>query len=239
MAPEDSPQGRQELTYVFLFEEGESIRFSIELEPETLEMPEPQRESWPEWTALSYRKCPNCPLDEATSPRCPPAARLTIVVEAFRNAHSWAPVQVLVETRERTYSRHTDLQQGLSSMIGLVMAASGCPILARLRPMVFTHLPFMSPEESTFRTLSTYLLAQHMRQRAGLAPDRSLEQLLGLLGQCRETNFAFVRRLQSLGVKDATLNALARLNALGEITGLSVESDLSRLETLFAPYLSG
>jgi hypothetical protein len=160
-------------------------------------------------------------------------------VEAFRNALSWAPVQVLVETPERTYSRHTDLQQGLSSMIGLVMATSGCPILARLRPMAFTHLPFMSPEESTFRTLSMYLLAQHMRQRAGLAPDRNLEHLLGLLEQCRETNMAFVRRLQSLGVKDATLNALARLNALGEITSLSVESDLSRLEALFSPYLSG
>jgi hypothetical protein len=238
VASEDSPQGRHRSTYLFLFEDGASIRFAIDLDPETFEMPEPHPEEWPEWTGLAFRKCPNCPLDEASSPRCPAAARLSAVVEAFRNAHSWAPVQVVVETPERTYSRHTDLQQGLSSMIGLVMATSGCPILARLRPMAFTHLPFMSPEESTFRTLSMYLLAQHVRQRAGLVPDRNLEHLLSLLEQCRETNIAFVRRLQSLGVKDATLNALARLNALGEITSLSVESDLSRLESLFRPYLS-
>lgn len=197
------------------------------------------RASYPEWTALAYKKCPNCPLDEAQNQRCPIAANLVEVVLTFKDERSFDEVDVTVDVHERRYLKHASLQQALAGMIGVLTVTSGCPVLNKLRPMVETHLPFMSPEESTYRMISMYLLAQYFRTRQGLAPDWELSRLLDLLEECRETNAAFVRRLQTLGINDATLNALAMLNTMGEITSLSIEGDLRRLEKIFGDHYGG
>ncbi len=109
------------------------------------------------------------------------------------------------------------------------------PILSKLRPMVDTHLPFMTPDESTYRTISMYLLAQYFRHKQGKEADWELAELVRFLSEARDTNTAFLRRLQSIGVRDASLNALSNLNAMGEITSISIESfDLRRLERIFS-----
>jgi hypothetical protein len=86
---------------------------------------------------------------------------------------------------------------------------------------VDTHLPFMSPEESSYRTLSMYLTAQYFGMRMGQDPDWQLKDFIAHLRNVRETNGGFCARLRSLGIKDASLNALATLNAMGELTSLS------------------
>src|SRR5262249_45179319 len=78
-----------------------------------------------------------------------------------------------------------------SSLIGIFMVTSGCPVMNKLRPMVDTHLPFMTSAESTYRVISMYLLAQFFRQRQGRKPDWALEGLLGVLEAAKETNAAF------------------------------------------------
>lgn len=220
--------------YTFTRGDGSQRRFDVRLDYETLGMIIPERRELPAWTELSFCKCPNCPLDAATHPRCPIAANLVEVVEAFKEALSYEEVDVAVEAQGRTYVKRTSLQQAVSSLIGIFMVTSGCPILNRLRPMVDTHLPFMNADESTYRMISTYLTAQFFRHKAGKPADWEMTDLLRFLSECRETNAAFCRRLQALGVRDASLNAMSILNALGEITSLSIETfDLSRWERIF------
>jgi hypothetical protein len=67
-----------------------------------------------------------------------------------------------------------------------------------------------------------------------------MKGLLRFLSECHETNSAFCRRLQALGGRDASLNAMSILNALGEITSLSIETfDLTRWERIFEISLDG
>lgn len=224
------------IAYRFTFKDGRVRDFALVLDRSTLQVIAAPRNVYPEWTALSYKKCPNCPLDEARHPRCPVATNLVDVVEAFKDVRSFEEVDVSVDVPERRYLKRAPVQQALSAMIGVLTAASGCPVLDKLRPMVQTHLPFMSPEESTYRLIGMYLLAQYFRDKQGLQPDWDLDQLVRLLEECRQTNAGLVRRLQTLGITDATLNALAELNTMGEISSLSIEDDLKRLEKIFGDH---
>ncbi len=114
------------------------------------------------------------------------------------------------------------------------MVTSGCPIMSKLRPMVDTHLPFMTASESIYRMISMYLTAQFFLFRMGRKPDWELKEFVAFLEAARDTNAAFCKRLQSIGVKDASLNAISSLNAMGEITRLSLEmGDLARWERIF------
>lgn len=61
-------------------------------------------------------------------------------------------------TEERTYSKDTLLQQGLASLLGIVMTTSGCPVLEPLKPMVRFHLPFATLTETVYRMVSMCLV---------------------------------------------------------------------------------
>ncbi len=224
------------IAYRFEFRDGPSREFALTLDHESLRLLVEPRAHYPEWTALSYKQCPNCPLDEARHPRCPVAANLVDVVETFKDARSYDEVDVAVAVQERRYLKRASVQQALSALIGVLTVTSGCPVLDKLRPMVETHLPFMSPEESTYRMISMYLLAQYLRARTGRQPDWDLGRLVELLEECRRSNAALVGRLQTLGINDASLNALAMLNTMGEITTLSIEGDLARLQKIFGEH---
>ena len=224
------------IAYRFKFKDGRDREFHLTLDHDTLRLLVEPRASYPEWTALSYKQCPNCPLDLARHPRCPVAANLVDVVEAFKDERSYDVVDVAVEVHERRYMKRASVQQALSALIGVLTVTSGCPVLDKLRPMVETHLPFMSPEESTYRMISMYLLAQYLRGRQGRQPDWDLGRLVELLEECRRSNAALVGRLQTLGINDASLNALAMLNTMGEITTLSIEGDLRRLQKIFGEH---
>ena len=224
------------IVYRFEFGDGDVLEFPIVLDHASLGIMKQARASYPDWTELSYRKCPNCPLPGEGHPRCPIAENLVGVVDAFRDRLSYEEVGVAVDTPARRYSKRTTLQQALGSMIGIYTVASGCPVLDKLRPMLATHLPFMEPEESTYRMISMYLMAQYFRLKRGLSADWAMEGFLSFLEEARQTNRAFCHRLQGLGIKDASLNALAILNTLGEITSLQIEGDLNRLERIFSQH---
>ena len=222
--------------YLFAFPDGSRRQFLIRLDHDSLEMVVDPRESYPPWTELGYKRCPNCPLDESQHRLCPIARNLVDVVEFLEDRLSYQEVEVSVEHHERRYSKRTTLQQAAGSLIGIFTVTSGCPVMNQLRPMVDTHLPFQTPDESTYRTISMYLMTQYFLHKRGEAADWDLRDLVHFLAEARETNTAFCRRLQSIGVRDASLNALSNLNAMGEITSLSIETrDLARLERIFCP----
>lgn len=235
-----TPRRTSSISYTFVFPDGAGKQFLVTVDYGTLAAVRDPLPSYPAWTALEYRKCPNCPLREDEHPRCPVAVNLVEVVEFFRDCRSFDEVDVRVHTQGREYQKRTSLQEAISALMGVLMVTSGCPVMDKLRPMVDTHLPFMSPEESTYRMIGMYLTAQYFRMRHGLEPDWQLKHLVAMLKECRITNSAFCRRLQSLGVRDASLNALAILNHMGEITSFSVETDdFQRWERIFMAHHGG
>tara|TARA_B100000686_G_scaffold86198_1_gene93073 strand:- start:90 stop:251 length:162 start_codon:yes stop_codon:yes gene_type:complete len=44
-------------------------------------------------------------------------------------------------TDERCYVEHTTMTEAVSSLLGIYMVTSGCPVMDKLRPMVRFHLP--------------------------------------------------------------------------------------------------
>ena len=172
----------QTLTYNYTFKlENEAAKtFDVHLDDKTLSALQPQRDSHPEWTALSCCKCPNCPLDEEEHPHCPIAVNLVEPVEFFKAMPSYQEIDVRLETDERTYTKQTTVQKGLSSLLGIYMVTSGCPVMDKLRPMVRFHLPFATPQETAYRAVAMYLLAQYFLHRRGKEPDWELKDLIRL-----------------------------------------------------------
>jgi len=52
------------------------------------------------------------------------------------------------------------------------------PIFEKLKPMVRFHLPFASIEETKYRAISMYLLAQYFLYQQGSQPDWDLKNWL-------------------------------------------------------------
>ena len=196
-----------------------------------------RRSRRPPWAQLAFHQCPNCPLQADTHPLCPAAAKLADVVPRFEPLLSYDPVRLEVETEERKIVGDTTAQQALSSMLGLIMATSGCPHTAFLKGMARFHLPLANEEETVFRSVATYVLAQYLRQRAGTAPDLELAGLQRIYAALRVVNAAFTKRLRAAGRADATLNALVLLDVFAIIVPTAVEDSLSELTTMLQPVL--
>jgi hypothetical protein len=79
-------------------------------------------------------------------------------LEVFDRIISYDTIRLDVTTRERFISQDTTAQRGISSLLGLLIATSGCPHTRFLRPMARHHLPFASCEETLYRAASMYAL---------------------------------------------------------------------------------
>ncbi len=232
--------GNERLTfqYRFKFSDGSIKHFALHLDPVTLGLIRDPTPSYPEWTRLNYHQCPNCPLKQETTPHCPVAVNLVGVVDTFKDVLSHEQAEVEIRSPERTYSARTALQTAIGSLIGLHMATSGCPVLDKLRPMVRTHLPFATAEETMYRVISMYLLGQFFRYRRGLLPDWDLKNLVKTYEDVQSVNKAFVERLSSLAIQDASMNAVVILDCFAATTNFSIMSDsLNEIEQLFGAYL--
>ena len=224
--------------YEFRFADGRRQTFTIRVNPQTLELIQPPTASLPEWTALTYKQCPSCPLRPEQSPRCPAAVSLVELVNVFGSLRSIDEVDVRVEMAERQYVKRCALQEGLGSLLGLLMATSGCPVTAKLRPMARFHLPFSTTEETRYRVLSMYLLAQYFRAQRGQTPDWMFAQLVRFYEELSTVNKHLFARITSLVTEDANLNALVRLDALAMSVAFTVDQHLlEELEQLFRGYV--
>ena len=134
---------------------------------------------------------------------------------------------------ERTYEEDTTLQKGLSSIVGLYIVTSNCPIMDQLRPMVRFHLPFATSEETLYRAVSMYLTRQYFAMRRGETPDWELEKLAQIYSAISVVNAGMSRRLRQASTKDANANALIILSAFGETVGVSIKDGVGNIEYLF------
>ena len=108
----------------------------------------------------------------------------------------------------------------------------------KLRPMVRHHLPFASEEETTYRALSMYLLAQYFLYKRGIEPDMALKNLVRIYEDVQIVNKTFPKRLSNIKLEDANVNALVILNCFADSVTFSITKEmLEDIEILFAAYL--
>ena len=224
--------------YRFNFPGEETKQFEIQLDPDTLVLISNKQPPYPDWTKLSFNKCTNCPLNEEQYPHCPVAVNLSDVVEFFRKIVSHQISEVEIVTEARTYKKQASIQQALSSLMGMIMVTSNCPILDKLRPLVRTHLPFATLEETTYRVISMYLLAQFFLKQEGEQPDWELKELPKIYEQIQIVNRCFNTRIAEVQIADSSSNAVVILNCQADYTtALLSQPELNQVKKLFSAYL--
>ena len=225
------------IKYRFIFADGKEESFDLTLDPDTLAyQPDPNAVP-PEWTRLENHKCRNCPLAEAEHPHCPVARNLAPVIARFVNHISFEEADVVVETDVREYRKRVSLQKSIASLFGLIMTTSGCPALDKLRPMTFTHLPVGELEETRYRAISMYLMAQYFRASKGLSADWELKGLEKINADIGLVNRDFIERVRSMNMEDANLNAIVGLDCFRLGSGPALTRALQKLERIFQNYL--
>jgi len=226
--------------YHFAFDSGERLDFEIYLDPDTLDIiHDGVNPPLPAWTERSFHQCPCCTLEGPNHTHCPIAVEVVGLIKAFNGHVSHEPVQVVVEAPERTYSHRVPLQYAVSSLLGIYMTTSGCPVMEKLKPMVRFHLPFATLEETTYRHISMYLTAQFLRAQKGLPADWKMEQLLAVYEDVHTLNTYFCKRITAEATKDASLNAVVILSNFADFVPFNItDCEMGTLSTLFRPYLS-
>ena len=226
------------LKYNFKMADSRSIEFEILLSRDKLNYQTISKTENPAWTDLDFHMCDGCKLADAGVKHCPVAVNLQDIVTAFKSDVSYDIIDLSIETAERTYSKEqVSMQSGLSSILGIVMVTSGCPSLDYLRPMVATHLPFASIDESIYRAMSMYLLAQFTRAKNGLEPDWTLKGLAKIYNEIDAINISVTRRLRAATEEDSSLNAVVILDSFAKLVPMSIDGSFGGMEDLFWPYL--
>ena len=219
--------------YHIELEDGRSTRFRIALDPVTLTMVPASTEPYPPWTLLDYNPCQCCPLASDNHRYCPIAVNIADLVDWFKNILSHKNCTVACETVDRTYSKKTSAMEGLTSVFGIVMATSNCPVMNFLKPMARFHLPFSSVEETTVRSTSLFLLGQYFEYKKGRASGFDLDALEKKYTQVQWVNEGLLARIRSLGNQDADKNAIITLHSLSQFLSMEMDFSLNTIAHLF------
>ncbi len=212
-------------TVGYLFElHDREVRFEVHTKPRELS----NAGKHPSWARLRFKQCACCPLKESDCEYCPVAIRINEVMEAFADNRSTERVKVTVETSARNYYEECDLQVGINSLMGLLMATSGCPVLKDLGAMASFHIPFCSTRETLHRTVGSYLIKQYFKQLKGEAADWKLVQLKELYSVLEGLNQDFSKRVQASITSDAVSNAVIMFFATSVVVASSLEQQLQR-----------
>lgn len=217
----------------YRFSMGSGLRFDFEVELDRPFDPAANPHGHAEWTRLDCHQCGNCPLKCETCKCCPVAIDIESVSSQFADILSYEGAHIEVTTQERTYSKDTDAQTGLRSLLGLIMATSACPVLSQLRGLASSHLPFANLEETLFRTTGAYLIKQYFIYKDGGVPDLDLTGLDTLYRELQTVNRCFKGRLDTAFAKDSNLNAIGSLLYVAVGVSYSLEDNLMELKTLF------
>ncbi|TBU93387.1 DUF6901 family protein [Phytopseudomonas dryadis] len=183
----------------------------------------------PKWTALGHQQCSNCPLSKADYSHCPAAVDLHRVIEDFRGLPAFTRAFVWVRTPEREYTKHAGLEEGLRALLGVIMATSACPMLARLKPMAKNHLPFASNQEFILRAFSLYLSRQYFNFREGRHADWELKGLVRMFQQLQLVNQAFWQRIHATCEGDSNLKAFLTFFSMSSSMTYSLETQLQKI----------
>jgi hypothetical protein len=223
--------------YTFTLSNKNTKKFTVNFDKDNLKLILTERKELPDWVKLNHYKCPNCPLDSNNFHCCPAAVSLVDIIEFFKDFSSIEESDIKIETDSRTYFKHSPLAQGISSIVGVCMALSECPFLSKLRPMAIFHLPFSTSEETAFRAMSMYLLAQYFLSFHNKRPDWNLKNLSKIYEDIQVVNKSFSKRLCNIKISDAGINALIILDCFAKFVSFEINDNiLGKIGKLYEAY---
>jgi hypothetical protein len=218
--------------YTFRFPKNRRTTFTININPITnLIHCRPTNTSF--WTALDYHQCQICPLELQNNQFCPVALTIDDLVTTFKKTASYTLCTVVCIAPERTYTKATHVQDGLASILGLLMAVSGCPIMDFFKPLARFHLPFSSVDESIFRIVGLSMLWQHYKKSDLVEPQHLGDIIKSRYALVQQVNKGILERINSISELDADKNAIVTLNSLGQILEMELETNIESLHHLF------
>jgi len=221
------------IQYIFNFQNDVRREIILHLDGDTLKLQPLGEHAPPPWADLKFHTCLGCPLDPANHPHCPIALHLPEIIEVFREHNSYDNVTVEVIDSRRHYLKETSPQEGLGSLIGIIMTTGGCPVMAPLRPMVRFHLPFATLEETEFRMISMYLVSQYLLMKKGKEPDWSLDGLQAIYDRVRDVNLSFAKRIRSASQNDVGVNAVIILDCFAQAIPFAIRTLMKDYEKYF------
>lgn len=226
-----------EISYLFKLPDGQSERFDVVLDAQTLALQADQSAQEADWTRLEFHQCDHCPLNRDELAHCPVALSLAGVTERLGNICSHDDIELTVITKERTVTGQTSAQRGISSLIGLLIATSGCPHTDFMKPMARFHLPLSTEEDTMFRAVGMYLIAQYFLRKEGNREDISLQGLTDIYKNLHTLNRSIAERIRFSAPADAPVNGLIVLDMYANLMPYLIEDHLDEIRYLFQPYL--
>lgn len=225
----DTAQQFDRYDYVFKMADGQEYSHTVWVDKLSY-ISAVEEPPYPEWTRMSFKSCEGC---NCTAEYCPVAIRLVRPLELFGAMQSFTPVEVTVHTPNRVYYKQTDIQDGLRSLFGLLMATSGCPSMDVFRVLARHHLPFASFEENFFRVVGTYLLSHYFitRQQPGSPPD--MQTVRDIYEKVAMVNHGVVTRIKQASEQDSALNAVVMWDSISSLISFNMEGSLQDLENQF------
>jgi hypothetical protein len=212
--------------------------FNLHLDADKLELVHDPEARLPDWTKLDFHQCSHCPLSIESSPRCPVAVSLLSVVERFEHVASFDEIYLEVVTDERKITQRTTAQQGISSLLGLLFASSGCPHTNFLKPMARFHLPLATEAETIYRATGMYLLAKYLLRSEGKIANLELNGLQKIYDNLHTLNYSIADRVKSATEADSSTNAVVLLDMLAHLVPFAIDDRLEDIKHLFESYLT-
>jgi len=217
-----------DISYKFRFADGREEVFEMAFTKPNMDLIASDKPSTARWTSLEFCQCDHCPLDPQVTSVCPPAHDLQAAVDALGQEYSYTEVTLEVETVERRTVAKTTMSSAFSSLMGLIMATTGCPYTSFFKPMARFHLPLASESETAYRAISTYLLKE-MIEKGQCTDFKGLELIYKNM---EKVNLAFAQRLQQSG-KLKEINSLVKLDVHAKNMSIFLQESLEELTPLF------
>jgi hypothetical protein len=225
------------IVYRFVLPDNHVEKFELTFDAQTIEILTNKQTDPPFWADLAYHQCPHCPLTPESDPICPVALNLSTVITRFDRIMSFETVNVKVISNEREVLQTTSAQEGIGSVMGLLIAGSRCPLTHFFKPMARFHLPFANKDETIWRAAATFLLARYFTREGLQAEDMALDRLIRIYDDIAVLNDYVVERLRAATSQDSAVNALVHLDVYAKFLVPPLADALDQIKPIFKPFL--
>lgn len=221
------------ISYSIRLQGGKKIDFDLQMDDKTQIAVNMTPKNPPGWATLGFHQCGNCTLNLKDHKYCPAALNLVQLIDKCQDLGSFEKVRVEVKTPDRNYIVEAPAQKVLSSLVGLIMATSGCPHTKVFKPMVRFHLPLATDEEDLYRVSAMFMLAQYFLHKQDREIDVDLEGLSEVYRELQIVNKAMTERLSAADDKETAKSAILRLHLFSHMMPYNIKDSLDKIQYLF------
>lgn len=159
------------------------------------------------WADLKTFQCPNCPLDEQTSPACPLAIDLQEASSVFKTLPNNVQVDVVVKSQDRWYFKNISAQKAFDSFFRYLIETSSCPLLRGNQWQRNFHIPFLDDRQEAF-----FEVAHQSVNLFGMSHENRIKVEIDLFSEKNKqqnvTKASFLKRCQNAAKQDEAIKSL-------------------------------